>query len=291
MEIQVLINGLISGLAVAVLALAFSLVYLPCRVFHVAMGGIYALVPFVALSVLRHQPSWAMALGAGIGTGIVISLLCESLNHSRLERRQASGGAHLISSLGIFIVLVEIVAISWGNETQVLRVGIDRVFRMGSITLTRAQVFTGLISLLLLGGIYGGLRFSQLGLRLRALADNSIEFGLRGFNVNAYRLMAFAVSGLLVSSAALMTAYDVGFDPHGGLHMLVLAVVAVLIGGRESFMGPVLGGLLLGVLRALVVWYLSARWQDVATFLLLAVFLYVKPHGICGRAGRLEADA
>lgn len=290
-ELQIVVNGLISGMVLAVLALGFSIVYLPCRVFHIALGGIYALTPFVAMTILHSGGGWPFAIIGSVGSALVIGLLCELLNHRRLEQRQASSGAQLIASLGVFIILVEVVAITWGNENQILRSGIDKTFAINGLILTRAQVLSGLLSTVLLTALFIWLRFTNIGLRLRALADNPVEFGLRGFNVDAHRLFAFGLSGLLAATAALLMAYDVGFDPHGGLHMLVLAVVAVLIGGRESFLGPVVGGVLLGVLRALVVWYLSARWQDVATFVLLALFLYIRPHGICGRRGRLEADA
>jgi branched-chain amino acid transport system permease protein len=101
--------------------------------------------------------------------------------------------------------------------------------------------------------------------------------------------LAFGVSGFLAAIAALLTAYDVGFDPHGGLIALLLAVVAVIVGGQQSFVGPVVGGILLGVARSEVVWFLSARWQDAVAFGLLALFLFVRPHGLIGREKRLEA--
>ncbi|MEW8052324.1 MAG: branched-chain amino acid ABC transporter permease [Candidatus Thiodiazotropha sp.] len=291
LELQIVVNGVISGMVLAVLALGFSIVYLPCRIFHIALGGIYAVTPFVAMTILSSGGGWPLALIGSVGAAVTIGLLCELLNHRPLEKRQASSGAQLIASLGVYIILVEVVAIIWGNEAQILRSGIDKTFAIGGLTLTLAQVLSGLLSTVLLAALFIWLRFTNMGLRLRALADNPVEFGLRGFNVDAHRLLAFGLSGLLAATAALLTAYDVGFEPHGGLHMLVLAIVAVLIGGRESFYGPVVGGVLLGVLRAVVVWYFSARWQDVATFVLLALFLYVQPHGICGRSGRLEADA
>jgi len=103
--------------------------------------------------------------------------------------------------------------------------------------------------------------------------------------------MAFGISGIFCSGSALLVSYDIGFDPHGGLIALLLAVVAVIIGGRQSFMGPVMGGILLGLVRSEVVWFLSARWQEAITFLLLALFLFVRPNGIFGRKGRLEAEA
>jgi len=287
---QIILIGTISGLTLAVIGLGFSLVYLPTRTFHIAMAGVYTLVPYLALDLVNRGASWWIAVPVCLLAAVLVSVLCELGNHRRLERKHASPGAHIISSLGIYIVTVQIVALVWGNETQVLRTDIDKIFHLGSVMITRAQLVAGVFSLLLLITFYCWLRFSNLGLRFRALADNPTEFSLRGYNVDAYRLLAFGTSGFLACAASLLIAYDVGFDPYGGLHIVLLGVVAVIIGGRLSFLGPVLGGLLLGILRSQAVWYFSARWQDVICFLLLALFLYVRPNGICGTATRLEAE-
>ncbi|MEI6972520.1 MAG: branched-chain amino acid ABC transporter permease [bacterium] len=288
---QVFINGAISGLTLAVLALAFMVAYLPCRVFYLALAGIYALVPYITLSCLRHGwPAW-LAVAAAVATGIGVSLLCELINHAPLEKKRASPGAHLIASLGIYLILVQIVALIWGNETQVLRSGIDTVYRMGeTIIVTRAQVVAGFGSLILLASFYCWLRFSNLGLQFRAMADNPIQLALHGYNIRRLRLFAFAMAGFLAAFSALAVANDVGFDPHGGLPVLLLAIVAMIIGGNTSFLAPVLGGLLLGIIRASAVWHMSSRWQDAVAFLLLALFLFFRPHGIIGTKMRLETE-
>lgn len=288
---QVLLNGTISGLTLAVLALAFMTVYLPCRVFYLALAGVYALVPYIALSCLHHGcPTW-LAVAFSIATGIVVSLLCELINHAPLEQRRGSPGAHLIASLGLYLILVQIVAIVWGNETQVLRSGIDVVYWIGeTIILTRAQMLAGGSSIVLLLAFYLWLRFSNLGLQFRAMADNPIQLALHGYNIRRLRLYAFAMAGFLAAVSAIAVANDVGFDPHGGLPVLLLAIVAMIIGGNTSFLAPVLGGILLGIIRASAVWHLSARWQDAVAFLLLALFLLFRPHGILGRKLRLETE-
>ena len=287
---QILLNGTINGLLLACLALGFSIIFLPTRIFFVALGGIYAFTPYIAMSVFRTTGSWWCSVIAAIFTAAIISVLCEVFNHRRLEKKQASKAAHLISSLVIYILLIAVIAITWGNDPQVLRSGLDKVYRWSGLILTRSQFLSAFVSIGLLSLFYIWLRYSNLGLHLRAMSDNPTEFALRGFNLHAYRLLVFCLSAFLVASASLLMAYDIGFDPHGGLHMFLLAVVAVIIGGRDSFWGPIIGGLLLGILRSLVVWHLSARWQDVATFALLALFLYVRPRGIFGRRIRLEVE-
>lgn len=288
---QVLLNGVVNGLGIALLAVAFSLVYLPTKVFHIALGGVYAISPYIALAGMRIGLHPSVCICAGVLLAVLLSLVCEWANHSRLQRRMASSGAHFVGSLGLYIVIVEVVALLWGNESQTLRVGVDRTCRFGSMVLTRGQLVAAVVSAGLLATGYIWLRFSNLGIRFRALADNPVEFALQGYNVDVYRLLAFALSGFLGGVAALLSAYDVGFDPHVGLPSLLLAVVAVIIGGRGSFLGPILGGLMLGALRSQVLWFMSARWQDVMTFMLLALFLYVCPNGVCSQTTRLEGEA
>lgn len=287
---QIVLNGLVNGLLLSCLALGFSIVYLPTRIFFIALGAVYTLVPYILQSVLDAGFHWCFAVIAALAMGIVVSVLCELLNHRYLEKKKASGSAHLIASLGVYIVIVEVIAIVWGNDPQVLRPGLDEVYRFGGVFLARAQFLSALVSIILLATIYTWLQFSDLGLHLRAMADNAIEFALRGFNLYAYRLLVFFLAGGLAATASMLSAYDLGFDPYGGLHMLLLAIVAVIIGGRSSFWGSIVGGLLIGLLRSLVVWHLSACWQDVATFTLLALFLYVRPYGICGSPVRLEEE-
>jgi branched-chain amino acid transport system permease protein len=288
---QILLNGIISGLTIALLAIGFSMVYLSCRVFHVALGGIYALVPFIAWATLQLNWHWYFAVPIATLTGVVFSLATEFINHAPLERKGASTGAHLVSSLGIYIVVVQVIALIWGNETRGLRTGLDEVTSIGAIIITRGQILAGVISVAVLFLLYFWLRFSNLGLQFRALADNQKELALRGYNVRRLRLLAFGLSGLLCSASSLLVSYDVGFDPHGGLAALLIAVVAGIIGGRESFLGPVLGGVLLGLVRSETGWFLSTRWQDGVTFLLLGLFLFARPYGILGRKGRLEVQA
>ena len=288
---QILVNGLITGGIVAVMALAFTVVYLPTRIFYIALGGVYALAPFLVWTGLQWGLAWYVAVAAALAIAILFSLSCELLNHAWLEKKRAAGGTHLIASLGTYIVLVQTIAIIWGNETKVLRQGVDGVFNLSGVTLTQAQVGGAAIALLTIAGFYIWLQFSQLGLQFRAMADNSMELALRGYSIRNLRLVAFGIAGLLSAIASLLVAWDVGFDPQGGLAALLLAVVASIIGGSQSFFGAVLGGILLGVMRSQVVWFLSAQWQEAITFMILAIFLLFRPQGLIGQKRRLEAEA
>lgn len=287
---QIIANGLIAGLTIVVLALAFVIVYLPTGVFHLALGGVYAIVPFIAWSCLQRGWSWYLAIMVAIITGVLISLACELLNHGPLESKEASWGAHLVSSLGIYIVIGQIIGLIWGEESKFFRRGVDTIISIGSSRFTQTQIVAGVLCVGAIALFYLWLKLSNMGLQFRAMSDNPKQFALQGYNVLQLRLIAFGISGLLGAIASLLVAYDVGFDPNTGLIAVLLAVVAAIIGGRQSFWGPLLGGVLLGIIRSQAVWLLSARWEDAITFMILAIFLYIRPDGILGQKGRLESE-
>jgi branched-chain amino acid transport system permease protein len=182
--------------------------------------------------------------------------------------------------LGIYIVIVQVIVLIWGNEAQVLHEGPHRVIKVLNCSFTLGQVLTATVAVVFLSIGYVWLRFSNLGLQFRALADSPVEFALRGHNVQIIRIVAFALSGVFGTAAALLTAYDMGFNPHEGLSILLLAIVAVLIGGRGSFLGPVLGGILVGILRAGTIWFLSARNDYIESKSSYGIYAEVDQHVI-----------
>jgi branched-chain amino acid transport system permease protein len=289
-QMQIILNGIISGFGIALLAIAFQTVYLPTRVFFMGLAGIYAAVPFVCLAVLQQIGSWWLALPVSVIAGVAMSALAEAGIHMHLEKRNAASGTHLIASLGAYIVFVQSIAMIWGNNPKSLRQGLDTVTNFGDVIITGAQWITLLGAVVAIGLFVAFLSRTNLGLRMRALADNPFQFALYGHTVAVYRFVAFGLAGGLAAIGAIVTAYDIGFDVHSGLHALLLAVVAVIVGGRSTFIGPLIGGLILGIVRSQVVWHLSARWQEAVSFGLLAIVLIVLPNGLLGSRRRLESQ-
>lgn len=287
---QIVVTGLVDGVAIALLALAFQVVYLPTRVFFVGLAGIYSAAPFLAYAVLRIGGGWMAAVSVSVAGAVALCLVDEWAVHAPLSRRQAASGSHFVASLGTYIVIVQVVTMIWGNDTKSLLSGEDSITNFGQVVVTGAQWLTLGAAVLLLSGFRLFLMRSDVGLRLRALADNPTQFALFGYNVDRHRLLAFGIAGIFACVSSLVTAYSIGFDSHSGLHAVVLAMVAVIFGGQGSLAGPVLGGVLLGLARAQVVWHWSARWQEAVTFGLLAVVLLFLPQGLLGGKARLEAS-
>ena len=286
---QFIANGLCKGAIYALVALGFGLIYTTAGVFHIAHGIVFttaAYAAFAAISLL-HLPSYLadfLALVVAAGTGLLI----EATIYRPLDKRKASSSVLMISSFGAYIVGVNLIAMLFGNETKVLRSGVDATFQLGDVILTRIQ----LLQLAWAGGVFMAywlfLRRTALGQICRAVADDSNLASVLGVRVEATRLLVFAIGSGLAAVGAILTALDVGMDPHGGLPVVMAAAVACIIGGLHRFLAPVLGGMILGLLQSLVVWKTSAHWETVVTFAILILLLLFRPQGILGRAERLE---
>ncbi|MDO8721480.1 MAG: branched-chain amino acid ABC transporter permease [Syntrophales bacterium] len=286
---QILLNGLIQGLLTAVVAIGFAVVYNSTGIFHIAQGAVYALAPFLLAFFMQAGVPVIPAVLSAIASAIFLSIFIERFNHWPLHNREASLQIHLISSLGIYIAIIQIIALIWGYDARILRGGIDITYTFANLVITRSQAFGGIASIFLIGSFFVWMKKTDNGLKFMALADNPIQLSLLGYDIGKLRLLTFGLSGLATASAALLNAMDTGYDPHGGLSVVLLAMAATIVGGRGSFAGPIVAGILLAIIRSQVVWYSSARWQDTLTFLILVLFLFFRPQGILGKQGRIES--
>lgn len=272
----------------ALMGVAFNLVYSTTGVFHVALGAIFALAPYLLLTFL-HYIGVVPSVALSVCLCGCVGLLCEETLHWPFSRKSAPPDVHLIGSLGFFLVAGQLIVLVWGNDWQMLRTGVDKVYLLSSgLRLTQAQCVGGAGGVMALLAFFTWLQRSNCGLQFRAMADNQVLLSLMGRNVRHLRRLAFLISGMVAAAASLLSAYDVGFAPYGGLDAVLTGMIATIVGGRGSLYGAALGGLLLGVIRAEMVWYGSTQWQETFSFLVLAVILFLRPRGLFGSRLRLE---
>lgn len=289
MLLQLLANGFVNGCMYALMALGFALIYNTTKIFHVAHGAVYTAAAYACyvFAILLRWPVAVSLIGAVLFAALV-GVLIELLLYAPLVRREASLLVALLSSLGLYVALVNLIALLFGNETKVLRPGIETTYHFGSVILTRIQLAEILIAAVLLPLLVVVLKGTLWGKIIRAVRDHPILAQVLGINLAAVRLSVFALGSVLAAVAACLAALDVGMDPHVGMPALLGAAVALIVGGVGTFEGPVIGGFLLGILQSLVVWRISARWTDAITFAVLILFLLFRPSGLLGRRRRLE---
>ncbi|MBD3341251.1 MAG: branched-chain amino acid ABC transporter permease [Candidatus Lokiarchaeota archaeon] len=288
MLIQLLANGIIMGSIYSLVALGFALVYNTTRIFHIAYAAIYMFSSYMILSFYKTlQLPLLLAFLLAIVFTIVLSILIEKIVYLPLAKRKSSLNVVLISSIGVMIVVVNTIAMFYGNETQILNPNISKSITLGSIILTHTQLAQLFVSLFLIGLFLMFLKYSKFGIKTRAMRDDDVLCTVFGMDINRMRLNLFGLSAFFAAVGSGLVAYDVGMDPYVGMPMLLNAVVALIIGGVGRFEAPILGGFIIGFLQSLAVWAFSSRWQDAVTFSLLIIFLLVRPQGLLGEKQRV----
>ena len=211
-----------------------------------------------------------------------LSLLTDVSVYRPLKNRKASNNVAMIASIGMMTVIVNLLAMCFGNETKVIDNTIHRSFTLGSVIITTPQMWQLVVGGLVIAVFLVFIGLSSWGIRFRALSADSVLFETLGYNTANTRTFVFLMSGAFIALASCLTVYDIGLDPHMGMNVLINAMVAMIIGGVGRFGTCVLGGVTLGVLQALTVFQFSSNWQNAVTFVLLLVLLFLRPQGIAG---------
>lgn len=288
MLLQFVINGLITGLLYSLLAIGFALVYNTTHIFHIAAAGIYVFAAYMFwwLGVKCSLPLVFAAVLAILLT-MGLSLLTEVGVYRPLRKKKSSLNVIMIASIGLMTVIVNLIAMVFGNETKVVDSAIHRIFQRGALIITTPQLYQVIVAIASIVVFMVLLDRSRLGLKIRAVSADDSLFEVLGYNKQSVFSFAFLASGLFIGLASCLAVYDSGMDPNMGMTVLIYAMVAMIIGGSGRFGTCVLGGLLLGVLQSLTVFWFASNWQNAITFALLLGFLFLRPQGIAGYKQRV----
>lgn len=282
---QLALNGLISGSLYALTALGFVLIYATNRFFHFAhgimfTGGAYLTLAFMSSLRLPLPVAIAMALFGCALLGVLINLAV----YEPLKRRGASALVLLLASLGVYVVLQNLISILFGDDTKrIAGNGIRPGMQVFGGRLTGVQLLTIGLALLIVTSVLAALRITRIGLTFRAVADDADLAECRGINRGAVIAGTFALGSVLAGAAGALSALDVGIVPTMGMRALMMGIVAFVIGGAGSPLGVVIGAFMLAMIQQLGVSLIGTEWQDTVAFSTLIIFLLARPHGILGQ--------
>ena len=283
MFLQFIINGFIAGILYSLCAIGFALVYNTTRIFHIAAAALYVMAAYSLYYVYNiMNMELPLAVFFAIVVTALFSLGSEWIVYRPLYKKKSSLNVVMISSIGLMTILVNAVAMFFGNETKVIDNSIQRTYNWEDVIITTPQMYQLVVGMAVIIVFMFFIRYSRLGIQFRALSSDDVLFKALGYRVNRVRNIIFLLSGVFIALASCLTVYDVGLDPHMGMNVLINAMVAMIIGGMGRFNACILGGLLLGIVQSLVVYQFASNWQNAITFLVLLFFLFRRPQGIAG---------
>ncbi len=299
--LQTIIDGLVYGSLIALIALGYSMVYGIIGLINFAHGDVFMLGAFLTGSCLFALSDHGMLpptdsyflSGLWVLTFLVLAgLMCAGINLlvDRLvykPLRNAPKLAPLVSAIGVSFVLINI-GYLWGGSGEF---NLPEIISRKNLLPEESELRINAKSILIVAlvtplmiGLLILVKKTRLGKAMRAVQQNRTAAALMGIPVERIISVTFAIGGALAGCAGAIDAVTRGTNVFGmGYQFGLYAFTAAVLGGIGSIPGAVLGSLVIGLVRALIESYVNAQWSNAAIFAILVLILVFRPAGLLGR--------
>jgi branched-chain amino acid transport system permease protein len=276
-------TGLVSGATYGLIAMGFALIYKSTGVVNFAQGELVMLTAYVSFSLANALGlSFVPLLVVTIPISMAIGLVLE-----RLIIRPMLGEpvfSIVMATVGLAVILRGIVVLIWGSEPLNFPAGLPTaVVSIAGVPFYPAQLcLLGALGLVTLCA-WLFLRFTRLGMAMRAVAANETAALLMGVSVDRIHAAAWMLSAAIAAVAGVLFAINFKLAPDLWFQGLK-SFPAAILGGLDSVIGASLAGLIIGVIENLAQGYLGEGLREIAGFVVIIVVLMLRPYGLFGSA-------
>ncbi|HUC63319.1 MAG TPA: ABC transporter permease [Alphaproteobacteria bacterium] len=279
--IQIVIGGLLQGSVFAVLALGFSLVFRVTGVINLAQGAFCILGALLMYSfqVALGWPTLPAALAATLGTAAFGFAIGRTIFVPALPRLPVS--SMLVMTAGMLTLVEGVLLVVWGSQPYATPPfsGEAPVSIWGVLVPTQGFWIAG-IAALAIAALWWLLQRTDLGMALRACAENRVAARLMGIDVARMTLVSFVLAATIAGIGGIAVGPITSLEFDTGRYFTNFGFISVAIGGLGTFMGSVVGGLGLGVAEQLAAGYVSSLFANGLALGLLLVVLLWRPNGL-----------
>lgn len=273
------LSGIILGSVFAAFALTLVLIYRATRIINFGQGAMAMFSAYLALEITQRGGSYWLAFVVALVSGFVIGGLVE-----RIIVRPVETGPELnavIVTLGVFVAFIALASILFGNTVE----GFPAPFSVRgfeAVAITPNDVYKLVAVLAALALLLALFQFTSLGLQLRAAAFGQEVARLLGVRVGQMLTFGWALAGAFGALAGVLIASGSPVSPNYMDGVVVFGFVAAVLGGLDSFIGAVVGGLVLGLTNTYVSGYIErgSALVTLGALAILVVVLLVRPGGL-----------
>lgn len=280
-----LINGLATGMAVFLVAAGLTLIFGILKILNFAHGSFFMIGAYVAYTIVGSNPGsiWMFVIAA-IGGGLVVGALGYVTDRLVLSRlRNVDEAYMLIATFAVLLVCTGVVKMIWGvNYASVTPPPtLDGALIVGALFVPSYSIFVIIAGLLVFVALELAIHRTWLGKLLQSVANDSWMSGLLGINVPLALTATAIVSFMLAGLAGGLLLANQTLSPILGESYLLLAFMAVVIGGLGSVRGAFIAASLLGIIESGSSLFLP-NMPGMATYVFVILFLLAKPQGLLG---------
>ena len=279
-------NGLIIGTFYVLMALGLSLILNLSNVINFAHGNFLALGGYLAYTLSPTLGYWGALLVAPLLTAL-IGLAVERLMIRRVYNRDPVYS--LLLTFGLAFVMQDIARYVWGPNGLPLGLPdfLAQPISAELFFVTWYRVFMMIVVIVVVLGLFAFLRYTRVGVRIRAGTLDLETVASLGVNISFLRTFNFALGCLLAGLSGVLAAGQIGLNPNMGDDLLMPSFIAIIVGGVGSLIGTLFGGLLIGMAAALTtVFYPSA--SEAVIYAIMMIVLLIRPRGLMGEEGMMS---
>ncbi len=305
--LQSFLNGLSIGSIYAIFALGYTLVFSILGIINFAHGAVFTLGAYFTYALMGNafgfngllanlalpiRLPFALALVFGSTIAGLVGVLIERLAFRPLRRRKSDPLLTVVSSLGVAVVIVNLIQYLVGAEIYTFPANtygdLPPAINFGSeanpIPIRSVQVVIFVVSGVILSLLTYLINATKYGKAMRAVAEDPTTASLLGIDPDRFIVLTFFVSGFLGGLAGTLVGSSVSIaGPYFGIGFGLKGLAVIVLGGLGSIPGAVVGGLTIGLVEAFVPGDYSA-YKDAVAFGILFVMLLVRPQGLLGRS-------
>jgi branched-subunit amino acid ABC-type transport system permease component len=280
---NLLINGTIEGLLIALPALALTLVLGVARFPNAATGDYMTVAAYAGVGVQALGGTSIALAGLGaIAAGVAIAIVFYLWIFRALSGRAPV--ASLVASIGVAFFARSLLTLFVGYDQQTFDLPLVRAWNFGGVRLLPTDLYVAAIALLAMALLFALLHLTPIGRQMRAIADNPDLARACGIRSARVLLSLWAVVGVLCALGGMMYGAKAVVSPELGWELLIPAFAAMILGGIGSPAGAVAGGVLLGIASELSVPLVGPSYKIAVAFAALLLVLLLRPRGLFGKA-------
>lgn len=281
--IQVILRSLETGSLYALASLGIIIVFRTSNITNFSQGAVAMFNTFVVTYLFNTMGLnlW-VALFGGVVSAVLIGLMID-LVVIRHTKKVSPVGKQIIT-LGMVMIVLGIAPLLFGVDPLRL----PRLIENGNLSILGADisyngVFNIVFGLLFMSLLFFILQKTKIGLAVRATASNEYTARLMGVPTKTVTMGAWAVAGVLGVLSGVMAAPMTSVTLNLMDEIQINALIAVVLGGFQTFYGPVIGAYIIGISRNLLLFYGSSVWGGQILYILILVFLVFRPQGLIGK--------
>ncbi len=281
--VEVMLQGFVRGSMYALMGVGLSLIFGIMGVKNFSHGELFMLGTYVMFFI-------SVTMGLPFIAGIVAAAAVLFLVGMLIERglveplRKRAGRDWLLDSfvltIGLMVVLQNVALIVFGSRRRGITQMVEGTFQLGDIIISHERLVILGMSALTVLLLWAFIKYTSLGKAIRATSQDPEAAQTLGIDINRVYTYTFGLGAALAGVAGALLISIFPAYPTVGFQPIIKSIAVVILGGLGNVPGAIAAGLLLGVIEAYTIFFMSAGWQQVMTALLVVVILIFRPYGL-----------